>query len=100
MIKLTVILASVYFLASAAIMQVVEPPKLPDGTYCSPRGVITSDQRVIDPSHPCHCEHMTHSKDCEGYVQENSKCTQYCHKESCRCPVKCEPVDLQSDGDE
>lgn len=84
--------ATLYFLISAAIMQ-VEPPELPAGAFCSPRGVVSSDGHVMDGAHPCHCEHMTHSKDCEGGVEENNKCTQWCHKDHCHCPVMCDPID-------
>lgn len=93
-----VLLASViYFGASAYVMagQVVEPPVLPEGSFCTPAGTATSDGHVIDgqPSHQCHCQHMTHSKDCEGQVEEKSSCKQWCHKEHCHCPVVCDPND-------
>ncbi len=82
---------------AAGTMQVQEPKELPEGLFCNPKGVVGKNGLVIDPAHPCHCEHMTYSKDCEGYVQENGKCTQRCHKDHCHCPVKCEPVETSPD---
>lgn len=94
MIKgLTSVVAVLWFVVSVVIMQIEEPPVLPDGSFCTPAGIATTDGHVMDPAHPCHCEHMTTSTDCEGYVQENNRCTQYCHKDHCHCPVVCHPVD-------
>lgn len=96
---LTLAVAGVHVAAGAPIA--AQERHTPEGTFCTPQGVVTGDMRVVDPSHPCHCEHMTYSAPtCEGVVQENSKCANYCKKEACRCPVICTMPVPQPDAPE
>ncbi len=88
--------ALMFFIMTVKVMSgapQAEPKELAQGLFCNPKGVVARNGLVIDPAHPCHCAHMTHSKDCEGAVEENAKCTQFCHKEHCHCPVTCDPVE-------
>jgi hypothetical protein len=60
-----------------------EPPK---GFFCSPT--------AKDAAHKCACKRMTMATPddthCEQTpVEEDAKCTVYCHADHCRCPVKC-----------
>lgn len=97
-VQLTCLAALVFLVMSAHALsgqQPTEPKELPTGLYCNPKGIVGNNGLVIDPAHKCHCEHMTHSRDCEGAVEENAKCMSFCHKEKCRCPVHCDPVETQ-----
>lgn len=81
------VIAWLWIAISALVMQERETPS---GTFCTPAGVVSDGMVMLDPSHPCHCEHMTYSApDCEGPVVENAHCSNYCHKDKCRCPVVC-----------
>lgn len=69
--------------------QVQEPPPYPAGWYCTPRGTLKGSQQTQE--HPCHCKRMADpATSCETMTAEDPKCQQWCHKESCRCPVSCE----------
>jgi hypothetical protein len=59
-----------------------EAPEPAPGWFCSPKG---------QADHQCACQRMDHDPQCEGMPQEDSQCRVYCHKDHCRCPVKCEP---------
>lgn len=62
--------------------------KPPEGFYCSPQGK--------DAAHKCACKRMAQRMEgdpkdcCSGPVQEDPKCTVYCHMNHCLCPVGCD----------
>lgn len=60
-----------------------EPPA---GFYCS--------ATAKDKAHKCDCKHMAMATPedpqcCEAEVQETPKCTVYCFKAKCLCPIVC-----------
>ena len=63
------------------------PEEYPPGWFCSPSGIIKDGVPTTD--HPCHCERMIHSDDCEGIPTESPTCNQYCSKQHCACPAIC-----------
>jgi hypothetical protein len=76
--------------AGFLILQVVEPPELPPGEFCS------HIENGNKPAHPCACHRECvdqHGEDEDGtqttgtVVKEDAQCKQYCHKEHCHCPV-------------
>lgn len=96
-VSLTFLAALMFFVMSARLIgqPPSEPKELPAGLYCNPKGIVGNNGLVIDPSHKCNCKHQTVSKDCEGYIQEMPTCSQFCHKEKCKCPVVCiDPEDV------
>jgi hypothetical protein len=61
----------------------------PDGWFCSPTAKVKA--------HECHCKRMGYTtKDdplCEDpgvQVTEDQKCTVWCHKDHCLCPMTCD----------
>ena len=90
LVRILIMKLSTYVLiALVAVFQ--EPTEYPPGYYCSPQGTI-SDNKVIDPAHPCICKRMDHSEDCDGLPIEDAMCMQWCHKDHCGCPVTCQPT--------
>lgn len=66
-----------------------EPPEYPVGEFCRREADVRSAT-----DHPCHCRDMekcTAPDEGQGTgPRENNQCKQWCHKDHCRCAVKCE----------
>ena len=75
----------------ALIMVLQEPAEYPPGSFCSPQGIL-SESKVIDPDHPCSCQRVDTSEDCEGVPQHDQVCKQWCHEQHCSCPPVCHSV--------
>lgn len=69
-----------------------EHAKPPDGFQC------TIPQLAKDKAHACSCRRMVKNpegdKCCEtverSEAPEDPKCTVYCHKDHCTCPIQCD----------
>jgi len=68
---------------------VQEPPEYPAGEFCKRPDDVKSAK-----DHPCHCRDMekcTMPDHGQGTgPSENNTCSQWCHKDHCKCQVKCE----------
>lgn len=86
-------LYAIFVVLLFALPQIVEPPEYAKDQFCSPKGTINRQGKVINsaPDHKCTCKHMDTDMACEGTPHESPNCKQYCHLDKCGCPVVCDP---------